>query len=54
MAYVTGEVVQTPHADLPFKVVFKHGHDVIQEWPVESEEDGEQQIIEALRGLKDA
>lgn len=51
MAFVTGDVVAVEGEELPFKVVFKQGEDVLSEWLVESQEDGEAQIIEALRSL---
>ncbi len=51
MAFVTGDVVASDDEELPFKVVFKHGEDVISEWLVESQEDGEAQILEALKEL---
>jgi hypothetical protein len=51
MAFVTGDVVAVEGEELPFKVVFKQGEDVLSEWLVESQEDGEVQIIETLRSL---
>lgn len=51
MAFVTGDVVAVEGEELPFKVVFKQGDEVLSEWLVESQEDGEAQLIEALRGL---
>jgi len=57
MAYATGEVVANPNneeADRhPFRVVFKHGDEVIGEWPVASMEEGEDQIKRTLLGLRD-
>lgn len=51
MAFVTGDVVAVEGEELPFKVVFMQGDEVLSEWLVESQEDGEAQLIEALRGL---
>jgi hypothetical protein len=51
MAFVTGDVVPSPGEETPFKVVFKHGEEVIAEWGVESKEDGEEEILEAVKGL---
>ena len=39
--------------ELPFKVVFKQGENVLAEWLVESKEDGEGQIVETLKSLVD-
>jgi hypothetical protein len=51
MAFVTGDVVAVEGEELPFKVVFKQGEDVLSEWLVESQEDGEVQIVETLKSL---
>lgn len=51
MAFVTGDVVASDDEEHPFKVVFKRGEEVISEWLVESQEDGEAQILEALKEL---
>ena len=51
MAYVTGEVIPTPAEGHPFKVVFKQGDDVLEEWPVASQEEGEAQIVETLHEI---
>lgn len=51
MAFVTGDVVASDDEEHPFKVVFKRGEEVISEWLVESQEDGETQIVEALKEL---
>lgn len=51
MTFVTGEVVYDPSQDPPFRVVFKKGSEPIGGWAVESEEQGEQEIIDALREL---
>jgi 2-phospho-L-lactate transferase/gluconeogenesis factor (CofD/UPF0052 family) len=53
MAFVTGDVVPVSGDELPFKVVFKQGETVLTEWLVESQEDGEAQIVETLKGLVD-
>ena len=49
MAFLTGDVVPNPGGELPFKVVFKQGETVIVEWPVQSQAEGEQQIVEFIR-----
>jgi hypothetical protein len=51
MAFVTGDVVPVSDDELPFKVIFKQGEEVLAEWLVESEEDGQAQIVETLKGL---
>lgn len=53
MAFVTGDVVPVSGEELPFKVVFKQGETILAEWLVESEEDGQLQIVESLQGLVD-
>jgi hypothetical protein len=53
MAFVTGDVVPVEGEEHPYKVIFKHGDAVIAEWLVESVEDGQAEILEALRGLVD-
>lgn len=52
MAFSTGEIVETPDDEQPFKVVFSMGSEIIGEWPVSSRAEGEKQIIEVLKGLK--
>jgi hypothetical protein len=49
MAFVTGDVVATPGGETPFKVVFKQGETVLGEWPVETQAEGEEQIVELIR-----
>jgi len=53
MAFVTGDVVPSPGEETPFKVVFKRGDKVVVEWPVESKEAGEEEIIEVLESVLD-
>jgi len=53
MAFVTGDVVAVTGEELPFKVVFKQGETILTEWLVESQEDGQQQIIDTLKSLVD-
>jgi hypothetical protein len=53
MAFVTGDVVPSPGEETPFKVVFKKGDKVVVEWPVESKEAGEEEIIEVLESVLD-
>ena len=52
-AFITGEVVQVEGEEHPYKVVFKHGDAIIAEWLVESVEDGQAEMLEAIRGLVD-
>ena len=49
MAFVTADVVENPGGELPFKVVFKQGETVLGEWPVETQAEGEEQIVEIIR-----
>jgi len=49
MAFLTGDVVANPGGELPYKVVFKQGETVIVEWAVESQAQGEEQIVEFIR-----
>jgi hypothetical protein len=49
MAFVTADVVPDPGGEAPFKVVFKKGETVIAEWPVESQAEGEEQIIDIIK-----
>jgi hypothetical protein len=49
MAFVTADVVENPGGEVPFKVVFKQGETVIGELPVESQAEGEEQILEIIR-----
>jgi hypothetical protein len=51
MSFVTGEVVEDLGGEAPFKVVFKQGDEVLAEWSVESKEEGEEQIVAAVRSL---
>jgi hypothetical protein len=51
MSFVTGEVVEERGGESPFKVVFKQGDEVLAEWSVESKEEGEEQIVAAIRSL---
>lgn len=53
MAFVTGDVVAVDGEELPFKVVFKQGDTILIEWLVESQEEGEMQIVETLRSIID-
>lgn len=53
MAFVTADVVPVSGDELPFKVIFKQGDSVLAEWLVESQEDGESQIVETLKSLMD-
>jgi hypothetical protein len=51
MAFVTGDVVANTGGEAPFKVVFKQGETVLAEWPVDTQQEGEEQIVETLRSL---
>jgi hypothetical protein len=53
MPFVTGDVVPTAGEETPFKVVFKQGEKVLAEWPVESKEAGEEEILEIIQDLAD-
>jgi hypothetical protein len=49
MAFLTADVVENPGGEMPFKVVIKQGETVLGEWAVESQADGEQQLVELAR-----
>jgi hypothetical protein len=49
MAFLTADVVENPGGDMPYKVVIKQGETVLGEWAVESQSDGEQQLVELVR-----
>jgi hypothetical protein len=49
MAFLTADVVENPGGEMPFKVVIKQGETVLGEWAVESQADGEQQLVELVR-----
>jgi hypothetical protein len=49
MAFLTADVVENPGGELPFKVVIKQGETVLGEWAVESQADGEEQLVELVR-----
>ena len=53
MAFVTGDVVASPGEESPFKVVFKQGNTVVVEWPVDSQAEGEEEILEVLKSVVD-
>ena len=53
MAFVTADVVATPGEETPFKVVFKQGEAVLVEWEVNSQQEGEAQIIECIKSIAD-
>lgn len=52
MAFSTGEIVATPEGPMPFKIVFATAGRVTAEWPVESQSEGERQIVAVLRQLR--
>jgi hypothetical protein len=49
MAFLTADVVENPGGEMPYKVVIKQGETVLGEWAVESQSDGEQQLVEFVR-----
>ena len=51
MAFLTADVVANPGGELPYKVVFKQGETVLGEWPVQSQAEGEQEIVELIRDI---
>jgi hypothetical protein len=53
MAFVIADVVATPGEEAPFKVVFKQGETVLIEWPVDSQQEGEEQIVECIKSIED-
>lgn len=53
MAFITGDVVPVEGEEHPYKVIFKHGDAIVAEWLVESVEDGQAEILEAIKGLVD-
>jgi hypothetical protein len=53
MPFITVDVVPASGGEMPFRVVFKQGADVIAEWPVESKEAGEEEVLEVIKDLAD-
>ena len=51
MAFITADVVPSDDEEQPFKVVFMRGDEILAEWLVESQEEGEEQLLEAVREL---
>jgi hypothetical protein len=51
MAFLTADVVPSEDDEQPFKVVFLRGSEIIAEWLVDSQEEGEEQLLEAVREL---
>jgi hypothetical protein len=49
MAFLTAEVVENPGGELPFKVVIKQGATVLGEWEVESQAEGEEDLVDMVR-----
>lgn len=49
MAFLTADVVENPGGELPYKVVFKKGETVLGGWPVESQEEGQEDILDLVR-----
>lgn len=48
---MTADVVPSDDEQKPFKVVFLRGTEIIAEWHVESQEEGEDQLLEAVKEL---
>lgn len=53
MAFLTADVVENPNGELPFKVVIKQGETVLAEWPVESQAEGQQQLMDMVHDAMD-
>jgi hypothetical protein len=51
MAFLTADVVPSDDEEQPFKVVFLRGDEILAEWLVDSQEEGEEQLLEAVREL---
>lgn len=51
MAFITADVIPSDDEDQPFKVVFMRGDEILVEWLVETQEEGEEQLLEAVREL---
>jgi hypothetical protein len=51
MAFMTADVIPSDDDEQPYKVVFMRGDEIIAEWLVDSQEEGEEQILEAVREL---
>jgi len=51
MAFVTADVLPSDDDEQPFKVVFMRGDEILAEWLVDSQEEGEEQLLEAVREL---
>ena len=51
MAFVTADVIPSDDEEQPFKVVFMRGDEILAEWLVDSQEEGEEQLLEAIREL---
>ena len=51
MAFVTCDVVASPGEETPFKVVFKQGETILAQWPVDSKEAGEEEVLEVIKDL---
>lgn len=53
MAFVTIDVIPATGEEMPFKVVCKQGEKVLAQWPVESKEAGEEEVIDIIKDLAD-
>jgi hypothetical protein len=49
MAFLTADVVADTGGELPFKVVIKQGEKILAEWPVETQAEGEQQLVDLVQ-----
>ena len=51
MAFITADVIPSDDDEQPFKVVFMRGDEILVEWLVDSQEEGEEDLLEASREL---
>jgi hypothetical protein len=51
MAFITADVIPSDDEEQPYKVVFMRGDEIVAEWLVETQEEGEEQLLEAVREL---
>jgi hypothetical protein len=51
MAFITADVVPSDDDEQPFKVVFMRGDEILAEWLVDTQEEGEEQLLETVREL---
>jgi hypothetical protein len=53
MSFVTAAVLPTPGKERPFAVMFVQDGIILLQWPVDSVEEGERQIVDAMGGLQE-